>query len=493
MTDRPVVFVGHTRSDDTEDWVRSFRQSLGSELMHQMNGEEVEVTEDSLFKRWGQAWQQHMTSKEERFCYVPIITPGFFADATCRDNLQQFLERERNLKRKNLIVPVYHIPPATLYDHGTGSEGEEELMRAIASHQGFDWSNLHALPWNDESVRMQLVKTASRVKLALQKRNVYMVAGLAALAVLVLLLIGLFAFFNRDAIGQEAAPEPSPTPDFLMEAAEPTPASEPVPQINRIAFVSNRDGNPEIYTMNTDGSDVVRLTENPANDYAPAWSPDGTRLAFVSERDGNHEIYVMNADGSEPVNLTNNSAYDIKPAWSPDGERIAFESFRDGNHEIYVMNADGSEPVNLTAHPANDFAPDWSNDGQRIAFTTFRDNNLDVYTMNADGSELVRVTVDPERDLDPVWSPEGQRMAFIAWRDGNDEVYAMNPDGTAQLRLTENPTHDRDSAWSTDSILIAFTTDRDGNDEIYLINADGTNPRNLTNNPAADYAPAWVP
>ncbi|MHC4335208.1 MAG: TolB family protein [Planctomycetota bacterium] len=66
------------------------------------------------------------------------------------------------------------------------------------------------------------------------------------------------------------------------------------------------------------------------------------KIAFVSERDGNSEIYVMNADGSAQKNLTNNPASDEAPNWSPDGKMIAFASFRDGNYEIYVMNADGS-------------------------------------------------------------------------------------------------------------------------------------------------------
>jgi dipeptidyl aminopeptidase/acylaminoacyl peptidase len=85
----------------------------------------------------------------------------------------------------------------------------------------------------------------------------------------------------------------------------------------RIAFVSNRDGNPEIYVMNADGSGVTRLTNNPAEEWMPAWSPDGTRIAFVSGRDGNYEIYLTIADGRGQINLTNNPADDGTPAWSP--------------------------------------------------------------------------------------------------------------------------------------------------------------------------------
>ena len=142
----------------------------------------------------------------------------------------------------------------------------------------------------------------------------------------------------------------------------------------RIAFMSDRDGNDEIYTMAADGSDPVNRTNNAALDGSPAWSPDGTRIAFQSNRggNGNCEIYTMAADGSDPVSRTNNAAVDGLPAWSPDGTRIAFTSDRDGNSEIYTMSADGSDPVNRTNNGAIDVQPAWSPDGTRIAFATDR-------------------------------------------------------------------------------------------------------------------------
>jgi len=83
-------------------------------------------------------------------------------------------------------------------------------------------------------------------------------------------------------------------------------------------------------------------------------------VAFVSDREGNREIYVMDADGSNQTRLTNNESSDEWPAWSPDGRKIAFVSRRDGNEEIYVMSLDGSNQTNLTNHPADASYPDWS-------------------------------------------------------------------------------------------------------------------------------------
>ncbi len=98
-----------------------------------------------------------------------------------------------------------------------------------------------------------------------------------------------------------------------------------------LLFQTDRDGNVEIYVMDADGSNPVNLTNNPASDFEPAWSPDGSRIAFVSSRDEYLDIFVMNADGSDPVNLTPDdlvplTAFPETPTWSPDGSRIASSS-----------------------------------------------------------------------------------------------------------------------------------------------------------------------
>ena len=89
----------------------------------------------------------------------------------------------------------------------------------------------------------------------------------------------------------------------------------------------------------------------------------GEMIAFTSEREGNAEIYIMNADGSNPQRLTNDPAYDAWPVWSPDGSHIAFTSTRNGEADIYVMDADGSNLRRLTYDDAIDIWPDWSPDG----------------------------------------------------------------------------------------------------------------------------------
>ena len=103
----------------------------------------------------------------------------------------------------------------------------------------------------------------------------------------------------------------------------------------------------------------TNLTNHSAQDIDPSWSPDGTKIAFASNRDGNHEIYVMNSDGSNPQRLTNSGGTDRSPSWSPDGSRIVFTSQRDGNEEIYVMNSNGTNVIRLTNNTVADSTPSW--------------------------------------------------------------------------------------------------------------------------------------
>ncbi|HEV2766012.1 MAG TPA: hypothetical protein VGV38_23710, partial [Pyrinomonadaceae bacterium] len=155
----------------------------------------------------------------------------------------------------------------------------------------------------------------------------------------------------------------------------------------RIAFTSDRDGNAEIYLMDADGSNPVRLTFTDAPEDNAAISPDGRKIAFGSARDGNWEIYVMGVDGSNQVRLTNNTTDDAYPTWSPDGKQIAFQSWRDGNSEIYTMYADGYGQANVTKHPAEDWDASWSPDGKKLAFSSTRDGNWEIYVTAADGGD----------------------------------------------------------------------------------------------------------
>ena len=265
------------------------------------------------------------------------------------------------------------------------------------------------------------------------------------------------------------------------------------PEGSRIAFESYRDGNYEIYVMNSDGSGAVNLTNSKEYDGTPVWSPDGKKIAFRSYRDGNYEVYVMNADGSGLKNITNNSKDDYNASWSPDGKRIAFQSYREGNYEIYLSNPDGSGLVRLTNNKNSDTHPKWSPDGSKIAFVSNRDGNYEVYVMKADGSGAKNLSNSKAWDSTPDWSPNGRQIVFVSERDADYEIYVVNADGDGLVNLTQNKANDVWPFWSPDGTKIAFTSKRDGKQEVYQMNADGSWLTNISNHAAVDESPSWSP
>ena len=217
------------------------------------------------------------------------------------------------------------------------------------------------------------------------------------------------------------------------------------PDGKRIAFTSTQ----HVAVSDMDGRNWRSLTAGITGRHiAPRWSPDGSRILFWTDRDGNPEVYVMNADGTNPVNLTKNPAEDLEATWSPDGARIAFRSQRSGGGDIYVMRADGSEVTRLTQEAGQDANPRWSPDGTRIAFDGIRNSVSDVFVIGADGTGLTNLTRGTTQDAGPTWSPDGKMIAFVSFRDGNYEVYVMNADGTGVRNVTNNPAGDSDAVWA---------------------------------------------
>jgi Tol biopolymer transport system component len=291
-------------------------------------------------------------------------------------------------------------------------------------------------------------------------------------------------------------PMPNPSPTFTPSPTPPIIVARSVPSI---AYQSRETADRRwyVYVMNSDGSNRLRLIEGQAGFLsAPTWSPDGSQIAFVSDRDGNPDVWVMDSDGSGAVNITNHVAKDHSPAWSPDGEWIAFASVRDSLYwELYLMRPDGSDVQRLTWwEDASDLSPTWSPDGSRLAFASKRDGNWEIYTMDRDGSNLVRLTDDPADDDNPAWSPDGSRIAFSSTRDGFAEIYVMPVGGGQAVNVSNAPfSTEHGPTWSPDGGRIAFYSDRDGEWDIYVMASDGSDVVKLTGDTSNDQVPAWRP
>jgi len=294
------------------------------------------------------------------------------------------------------------------------------------------------------------------------------------------------------------SPSDTPTP-LPTDTPSPTPPVIVARSVPAIAYQSSEQGEDRwfVQVMSSDGSNRLRLVEGQSGFLsAPSWSPDGSRIAFASDRGGNADIWIMNSDGSNLVNVTDHEAKDHSPAWSPDGDWIAFASVRDSLYwELYLMRPDGSDVQRLTWwEDASDLSPTWSPDGTRLAFASKRDGNWEIYTMDRDGSNLVRLTDDPADDTNPAWSPDGGRIAFTSTRDGYAEIYVVPIVGGEAVNLTNAPfSTERGPTWSPDGGRIAFYSDQDGEWDVYVMASDGSDWVKLTGDNTNDQVPAWRP
>lgn len=184
-------------------------------------------------------------------------------------------------------------------------------------------------------------------------------------------------------------------------------------------FISSAESlQTDLFLVNADGSGLQRLTEL-GTAFQPAWSPDGSKIVFGSGHGRASEIFVMNADGTDQIRLTHDRFADTVPTWSPDGTTIAFASGRHHNVDIYLMASDRSHVRRLTHVRARDENPDWSPDGSRLVFQSNRGNpryDLDLYSISPSGSGIERLTSSTATEWAPAWSPGGTQIAFTTAR-----------------------------------------------------------------------------
>jgi dipeptidyl aminopeptidase/acylaminoacyl peptidase len=265
--------------------------------------------------------------------------------------------------------------------------------------------------------------------------------------------------YNRGGDIYAANPDGSGVVDLTLSsdgiAADPAWSADG----KKIAFTSDGRSSGferDVYVMNADGSNVVRVTAHQCGDHAsqPAWSPDGSKILFYCDDGSDDELYQINVDGSGFTQLTNNSTVDRSPAWSPDGTKIAFA---DDRGDIYTINPDGTNVTKLTTNPVATVggSPNWSPDGSRIAFFSDRDcvhcDTQDIYTVKADGSDLVRVTNTTPFDRFPAWAPDGSKITFATCTDPDvaclADIYTVNPDGSGATTVVNDPSQEDNPDW----------------------------------------------
>jgi len=259
---------------------------------------------------------------------------------------------------------------------------------------------------------------------------------------------------------------------------------------SKIAFISERDGDRELFVMDYDGANQTQVTFNKVPDMLPAWSADGRSIVFTSYRNNNPDLFLYSIYEGKLTPIST-KGFNTSACFSPDGAKIAFASSRDGNSEIYVSNPDGSSMRRLTAWGSIDTAPTWAPNGRLIAFTSDRGGLPQIYIMDSEGADARRLTPQAGDYADsPAWSPDGEYILYVA-RQGN-EFNIMKVGLTKQtiMNLTAGNGMNENPSWSSDGRHIVFASNRSGGYQIYTMNSDGGNLKQLTNS-GNNRMPRW--
>ena len=288
----------------------------------------------------------------------------------------------------------------------------------------------------------------------------------------------------------------------------------------RIAFSSFRTDPAgkvgDIFSMNPDGTDLRRLTDNPLDDAQSDWSPDGRDIAYRIRKPEtptrNFEVARMPAlpaseEDHRRLTFTPEGQASSQPSWFPDKTGILFRWSAPRVSNIWQMGPFGEKPeLRYDPTPGHQWYPSLSPDMSRVLFATTTsatgDRDRAIQTLNVDGTGLTTLfDVVGAFDSAPAWSPDGGRIAFESNADPNgenpendEEIWVMDADGANPIQLTHNALRDEGPAWSPDGTMLAYSSGVDNDHlDINVMTAGGVHLRTLTDYPGHDESPDWQP
>lgn len=267
-----------------------------------------------------------------------------------------------------------------------------------------------------------------------------------------------------------------------------------------IVYEASSDSGTNIYRVDPNTGLSTQLTSGSRNTN-PGWSPDKEKIVFVSDRDGQVDLYTMDADGGNPLRLTNTPAREIAPKFSPDGTRIAYAEDDGEEWSLWVMSVDGTNAGKVAGPYRFVEFPSWRPDTNEIFYSAIETGGgaADVFLVDLDTSEISIVISTPAADVCPHFSHDGKWLTYAtdAGDAGEIDVFrhdleTSSTDGSGDTRLTDTPGTDDYANYSPNDSQLVYVTRRDGGSELYLMNADGTEQRPLTQTPALrENVPDW--
>jgi TolB protein len=267
---------------------------------------------------------------------------------------------------------------------------------------------------------------------------------------------------------------------------------EPGITMTRIVFSRGVGKRRDLYVVDYDGANLLRMTANRQLNLCPSWSPDGSEIAFTSYRDGQQGLYGLDTGNGQVRKIIEMEGLNYGADWHPTGKELILALSRVGNPEIYRIRPDGTIIKRLTVSKAIEISPSWSPGGRDVVFTSDRTGTPQLYIIDSDGAGRRRLTFEGRYNESASWSPNGDKIVY-ATREGNfTQVVLMNATGEDRRILTDASWgNSEDPSWAPDGRHVVFTSDRTGVSKLYVYDVVEDAFRQLTFGDNPDITPDW--
>ncbi len=237
------------------------------------------------------------------------------------------------------------------------------------------------------------------------------------------------------------------------------------------------------------------LRAQDASDHRPVVSPDGHTLAFMSDRSGVWAVYLMDLNGGQPERVSDDPAGEWYPDWSPDGSHLVYHRWYtdEGARRLFVYDVAAARELPLTPASGDRSYARWSADGAALYFVAEGAAEGRVHRIGVRGDGEGPILQAPGRQHDPAPSPDGRWIAVIRVFEEGDAIVLVSTRSDEVRRLTPIGAGKYGLDWSPDATRIAYNTDTDGDHELHVIDVASGRDRQITSNEWRDHLPRWLP
>lgn len=261
---------------------------------------------------------------------------------------------------------------------------------------------------------------------------------------------------------------------------------------SKLAFISARSGNKEVYMCDYDGANEKALTSNGSINLSPVWDAKGKSIYYTSYKDDWPQLWNVNLNGGKHTKVAAYKGLNAAAAVSPSNDEICLTLTKDGNAELYLIDTGGKINRRLTNTRADETSPSFGPDGNSIAFVSDRTGSPQIYLMDSEGLNATRVTYKGGYNASPSMSPDGSKIAFVTRTErGGFDICVVDVTGE-NFRVITSEGSNENPSWAPDSYHLVYSTRRGDVFDIYIADYQGISRLRVSSDGRSSN-PDWSP